>query len=313
MVVLSSNKVAAEELFCQKIYWLNQLSKELPETSLVADYVRPKSYTGKNKSISFQLPKVLSANISKTTNNSYLSIYLILLSTLSILVSKYTRNTDTIIGSPIYKLVKFNEDTNKIVPLRIDVNPELTFKDFLLQVKDTTITAYSQQNYPIDELFQLLNLSSSSNRHPITDIAICLENIHESECLADINNDLTFVFNVSGDEIFGRLDYNESLFNEAVVQYIIKYYINTLECVFKNFDIKLANISCLATDDKQHILEAFNNKVKQYPIKQTINELFDQQVNQTPNRIAVNDQNGQLTYDELNKKANQLARLLLSL
>jgi len=313
MVVLSSNKVVAEELFSQKIYWLNQLSKELPETSLVADYVRPKSYTGKNKSISFQLPKILSANISKTTNNSYLSIYLILLSTLSTLVSKYTKNTDVIIGSPIYKLVEFNEDTNKLVPLRIDVNPELTFKDFLLQVKDTTITAYSQQNYPIDELFQLLNLPSSSNRHPITDIAICLENIHDLDYLADNNNDLTFVFNVKDDEIFGRLDYNESLFTEAVVQYIIKYYNNALECVVNNFDIKLANISCLATDDKQHLLEAFNNKVKQYPIEQTINELFEQQVNQTPNRIAVDDSNGQLTYDELNKKANQLARLLLSL
>lgn len=313
MVVLSSNKVAAEELFCQRIYWLNQLSKELPETSLVTDYIRPKSYTGKNKSVSFQLPKVLSANISKTTNNSYLSIYLILLSNLSTLVSKYTKSTDIIIGSPVYKLREFNEDTNKLVPLRIDVNPELTFKEFVLQVKDATISAYSQQSYPIDELFQLLNLSSSPNRHPITDIAICLENIHNLDYLADISNDLTFVFNVSGDEILGRLDYNESLFNEAVVKYIIKYYINALECVVKNFDIKLADISYLATDDKQHIVEAFNNKVKPYPISQTIDRLFEQQVNQTPNRIAVDDSNGQLTYDELNKKANQLALFLQNL
>ncbi|MBD2309013.1 amino acid adenylation domain-containing protein [Chroococcidiopsis sp. FACHB-1243] len=306
------NTLTAEELFSQKIYWLNQLSGELPETNLITDYVRPITYSGKNKSINFKLSNELSAAIIRLSGNSDLSIYLVLLSALSILMHKYTGNNNTIISSPTYKLENIDENPNNIIPLRISVKEQLTFKDFLLQVKETTIGAYSNQNYSVDELVRLLKLSQNQNRYPFCDIVVLLEDIHQQNYLADLSNDLTFAFKVTGNEISVRTDYNESLFQEDSVWYILKYYLNVLEDVVNNPYLKLADISLLKPIDKQQLLDN-NHKTKQYPITQTIDELFERKVEQTPNRVAVDDGNIQLTYRELNEKANQLARFLQNL
>ncbi|WP_341530413.1 amino acid adenylation domain-containing protein [Nostoc sp. UHCC 0302] len=303
----------AEELFAQKIYLLNQLSGELPETNLITDYVRPIIYTGKNKSLNFQMSNDLSEAIIKLSNNSYLSIYLILLSTFSILIHKYTGNTDNIIGSPAYQLESMDATLNKIIPLRISVEDKLTFKDLLLQIKEITIDAYSHQNYSVEELAKLLNLPSNQNRHLFCDIVILLENIHKQHNFADITNDLTFAFNTVDNLILGRIDYNESLFKEDTIKSFVKYYLNVLECVVNNFKTKIRDISFLKSDDQYQLLEKFNNKTKQYPITQTIDQLFEKQVKETPNRIAVECENSHLTYQELNEKSNQLARFLQDL
>lgn len=313
MIITNKSRytLTAEDLFSQKIYWLNQLSGELPETNLITDYVRPGIYDGKKKSISFELSKDLSEAIIKLTNNSYLSIYLVFVSVISILMQKYTGSKDIIVGSPVLESIDIN--SNKILPLRISVKETLTFKDLIFQVKETTIGAYSHQNYPVDELFQLLNLPHSQNRCPFFDIVILLENIHNQNCLADISNDLAIAFKATGNLIVVRIDYSESLFREDIVRYIIKYYINVLECVINNFHIKIADIPLLKADDKQQLLKQFNNKTKQYPINQAIDKLFEKQVEQTPSRIAVDYENTHLTYQELNELANQLAIFLRSL
>jgi len=65
--------------------------------------------------------------------------------------SSYTSNNDIVVGTPIYKTVS-DGLINKVVPLQTNVKPQISFKDFLLQVKDTTIGAYSHQSYPFNEL-----------------------------------------------------------------------------------------------------------------------------------------------------------------
>ncbi|MCC5608946.1 amino acid adenylation domain-containing protein [Nostoc sp. CHAB 5834] len=313
IAIQSINTLTDEDLFSQKIYWLNQLSGELPETNLITDYIRPVVYSGKNKSISFQLSQDLSAAIIKLSHNSDLSIYLVLLSALSILMNKYTDSKDIIIGSPVYQLEWLNNNSNKIIPLHISVDKNLTFKDLLLQVKETTIGAYSHQNYAVDELVQLLNLPNHQNRCPFFDIAILLENIHNQNDLANISNDLTFTFKAADNLIIGRIDYNKSLFQQNVIRYIIKYYLNVLECIVNDFKTKITDVSFLKSDDKHQLLEQFNSKTKQYPITQTIEQLFEKQVEETPERIAADCENTQLTYQELNEKANQLGIFLQKL
>ncbi|WDD36955.1 amino acid adenylation domain-containing protein (plasmid) [Nostoc sp. UHCC 0926] len=308
------NQITTEELFSQKTYWLNQLSGELPETNFLTDNVRSATYRGKNKSITFELSSGLSEVITKFTKNSYLSIYLILLSTLSILLQKSNRNNSIIVGSPIYQPEGSNDClNNKVIPLRFDINNQFTFKDFLLQVQDTTIDGYVHQNYPFDELIQLLKLPNNQNRCPIFDIAIFLENIHRQQDIADIRNDLTFSFIVHENLIKGKIYYNDYLFQEESIKIIARSYISILECVINNFHVRISDIAILKKEDKEQLLEKFNDNAKQYPINQTIHKLFENQVEQTPQKIGVVFENTQLTYQELNEKANQLARFLRDL
>ncbi|MEH2206134.1 MAG: amino acid adenylation domain-containing protein [Nostoc sp.] len=303
----------SNDLFSQKTYWINKLSGELPETNLMLDYVRPLFSSGKNKSLSFDLSNDLSQAIIKLGNGSYFSIYLILVSALKILLQKYTRNNDVIIGIPVYEKIGIDRVNTKVIPLRTQVTPQLPFKDFLLQVKDAAIAAYSHQNYDFDKLINLLDIPTSPNRCPIFDIIVCLENIHIKSNLNQLDNDITISFTVNGENISADIDYKQYLFQDENIKLIGKYYINILENIISNIAVKISDIALLKDFEQHQLLKEFNNNIKNYPIEQTINQLFEKQVSQTPNNIAVIHKQTELTYQELNYHANKLAKLLRKL
>ena len=303
----------SNDSFSEKVYWINKLSGELPETNLMLDYVRPLFSSDKKKSLSFDLSNDLSQTIIKLAKGSYFSIYLILVSALNILLQKYTRNNDVVVGIPVYETTGINCVNTKIIPLRTQVTPRLSFKDFIFQVKDATIAAYSHQNYNFDEVIDLLELPTSLNRCPIFDIVVCLENIHNKSPLNQLNNDITISFKVDCGSISADIEYKEHLFQDENIKFMSRYYSNILESCINQVNTKISEIVFLKDYEQHQILTEFNNKTKQYPVNQTINQLFETQVSQTPNNIAVTHQQTQLTYQELNHQANQLAELLRKL
>ncbi|GAX38387.1 non-ribosomal peptide synthetase [Nodularia sp. NIES-3585] len=303
--MISSNK-----LFSQKLYWLNQLSGELTETNLITDYVRPSIDKGKTKSIAFDLGDELSQIILNFTQNSNFSTYLLLVSAFKLLLHKYTNNEEIIVGSPIYRQVDNNILNNKIVTLRSTISKGVSFKEFLLEVKKTIINAYSHQNYPFDELVQLLKLPTNPNRCPIFDVILLMRNLHDPNDVADIINDLTIEFCLEDNQINGEIKYNDSLFKEETIKAIARHYANILQQVIYNTNVKISNIVLLAESERYQLLKEFNVNIGDYPVEKTINSLFEKQVKQTPDQIAVVFGNTPLTYEQLNKRANKLAKFL---
>jgi amino acid adenylation domain-containing protein len=308
-----SATVTPEELFSHKIYWLNQLSGEIPETNFLTDYVRPINLDGKNKYLNFELSKNLSSHIIHLTNRSYLSIYLVLVATLNILLYKYTGNHDIVVGLPLYREQNRNNVVNKILPLRSLVNNQLSFHDLLNQTKKTLIDAYVHRNYPVSELFELLNIPQALNRNPICDIVILLENIHDSNHLSSIQNDLTFSFTVTEDKIQGKIEYKDFLFKDESIKAIINSYINILNNIIQNPHTSISDISCITETEEHQLLSEFNSNFGAYPVNKTLHQLFEEQVKLTPERTAVVGDRNKLTYEELNTKANQVAKLLQNL
>ena len=298
------------DLLSQKIYWINKLSGELPETNLMLHYVRPILYSDKNKSLRFDFSNDLSQAIIKLAKGSYFSIYWILVSALNILLQKYTRNNDVIVGIPVYEGIATESINSKVIPLRTQVKPQLSLKDFIFEVKDAIIGAFNNQNYNFDEITQLLELPKSPNRCPVFDIVILLENIHNKNNLNQLNNDITISFLVNSESISANIEYSEHLFQDENIKLMSRYYINVIESIINNINTRISYIIFLKDYDQYQLLSEYNNNTKEYPIEQTINQLFEKQVHQTPNKIALIHQSNQLTYQELNLKANQLARLL---
>jgi amino acid adenylation domain-containing protein len=316
MIVLkpqSKSMLTPEELFHEKIYWLNQLSGELPETNLILDYVRPLRDEGNNKTLSFDLSQELSAAIFKFTQGSNLSIYLVLVSALKIVLHKYTGNHDIIVGSPLYKQASHSGLTKTVVPLRTLVTTQLTFREFLLHVKNTVVGAYSHPHYPLSELVRLLNLPQSQNRCPIFDIVVLWDRIHSTSDRETLNNDITVSGLVKGENIRLTIDYNGSLYREKTIKLMSQTYKNILGCIFEDIHIKLQDILFLKESDRHQLLKEFNNNSRTYPLDQTINQLFEQQVKRVSKSRAVVDNTRHLTYKYLNNKANQLAKLLRNL
>ena len=311
--IKSENSITPEELFSQKIYWLNQLSGKLPETNLTTDYIRPGEDSSNKKSLSFDFSDELSDLVIQFTNKSDFSIYLLLLAAITVLLLKYTGNNDIIVGSPVYKRERCNGLVNKVVPLRLKVTSKLSFKDLLLQVKDTAIAAYSHCHYPFEQLVHSLKLPKNQNRSPIFDIVVLLDNIHNQNDLADLKNDITVLFRVNGNKISGKIEYKELLFKDETIEQIVKHCLNLVKQISKNPSKEISQLDFLEESEKHQLLHEFNNNLKNYPVNQSIHQLFEKQVEQTPNHCAAVFGQTQLTYLELNQKANQLARLLIEL
>ncbi|MEM9486394.1 MAG: amino acid adenylation domain-containing protein, partial [Cyanobacteria bacterium P01_F01_bin.116] len=314
MLVEETRGDISESLFFEKVYWLNQLSRELPETNFIADYIRPSQYSGKYKSVQFELDKAVSQAILALSNDSHTSVYIFLLSVVNVLLAKYTNHSDLIVGIPV--LEGHNHDdksVNTVLPLRAQISQELTFKDVLLQVKERTVGAYVNQGYSVDGLTQLLDLPSYQNRCSLFDVVVLLETIHNYDRTIALNNDVTFSFNLESNRIKGKIEYSDALFADGVMGAIAKCYTTLVNQVINRLDIKLQDITFLDEADRFQLLESFNDNQGIYPLEQTISTLFEKQVEQTPDNIAVVWKDTQLTYQDLNAKANQLARLLQSL
>lgn len=304
----------SESLLTHKVYWLNQLAGELPETNIITDYLRPEVFQGKDKAIAFEFSDNLSQAVIRLGNSSYLSIYLLLLTGFEILLQKYTGNNDLIVGIPSYQSVTGNEGViNQVLPLRLDVNSQLTVKELLLQVKEKVISAYTHQNYSLDKLFcELLNVPQSENRCSIYDIVILLENIHAPNCCKELNNDLKVAFVVDGSIIKGKIEYSQALFKYDAIATIIRQYINVVESVINHLDHQVSQLDFLPEDEKDLLLK-FNDHTQIYPVNKTIFALFVEQVEKSPEHIAVADQQDKLTYQELNNQTNKLAVFLREL
>ncbi|MEM9274436.1 MAG: amino acid adenylation domain-containing protein [Cyanobacteria bacterium P01_F01_bin.143] len=307
-----NQKQYSEDVLSQKIFWHNKLSADIPETNFPLDYTRPLKYFSQDNSFSFRLSDNLSQAIIKLARGSSFSTYWILLSAFNILLQRYTSNDDVVVGIPRYGKIQ-SERSNSILPLRVEVAPQISFQDFLFQVKGEIINIYNHQNCNLDEIIQLLKIPISSNRSSIFDIVVLLENIHDSINLEQINNDITISFLIKNRVIFGTIKYKENLFNSESIELIGNCYSDLLETLIKNIEIKISEINFLPDQEQHKLLKEFNNNTQEYPVTQTINQLFEQQVLKSLHNIAAVHQGAQLTYQQLNKKANQIARLLRKL
>ena len=97
---------------------------------------------------------------------------------------------------------------NTVVVLRNHVHHQLTFKELLLQVRQTIIHAVENQNYPIEVLLRKLKMPASGSNFPLTDLAVLLENIQEKKYLQAIPFNLVFSFLKKGDIIEAEVEYS---------------------------------------------------------------------------------------------------------
>ncbi len=295
-----------------KIYWLNQLSGELSVAKIAPDFLETQDFKAKNNIFQFELPIILSEKIIGFTCNSNLSIYAVLLSCFKILLHKYTDEQEIIIGCPSYHHPGLIEPSkNQILPLRSSVDSNLTFKSFLLEIKNTLIEAYLNQDYSLEKLTDLLDLPVDSNdQSSLFDIIFFLENIHSQKEVTKINNSLTLACLVEKNKIKVKIEYSDLLFQAQTIELISQAYLTIIEQVINNIQLKIADITLLNILEQEQLLVKSTENTQDYPVTKTIPELFTEQVKQTPDKIAAIDNQTCLTYQELNIRANQLARLL---
>ncbi len=302
-------KFLDKKLQKEKAYWSQKLSGQLVATGLPLDYARPEACASEKDEVRLTLDGETARKLFKLCGKSESLILTTLVAAQKICLHKYTGNTDILIGTAIHERYSGVSSLNKVLILRDQISAEMTSKQLLLAVKSTISEAYSHQKYPFDRILDLLDIQYSANRAPLLDVVAILDNPHNRECVSHLKNDITFAFQVSESAVATSIRYNPQLFSRATILLFGEHYERILNGLLDAPDAKISELEMLSTDQKHQLLFDLNDTSRAYP-QQSFNELFEAQVQRTPDAIAVECEAVQLTYRELNERANQLAHHL---
>ncbi|MGE5341852.1 MAG: amino acid adenylation domain-containing protein [Candidatus Omnitrophota bacterium] len=340
-LTLQETIVASTQYTRERDYWAQKLSGEMVKSIFPYDDdphgdhdMREHKETIVN-SVGFDFSEEVQASLLRISGGSNTRLHMVLTAVLAIVLGRYSGNTDMVIGTPIYDQGVGGDFINFInteLNLRLVLDHGQTFKELLLSVRQTIIDAIENQNYPVCALPLQARVTFSTDDLPLYDVMIRVENIHNKEYLSQETVGIGFIFNRIDDRLQLTLEYNPFLYREETVRQIGKNFLHTVRAVLSNLDITIRDVDILCEEEKSRILFSFNDTGTDYPRTKTIDECFEEQVERHGSRIAVigdiykgahmgaplrNSVGAdprvcpQLTYNELNERANFLANELI--
>ncbi|NIM14864.1 MAG: amino acid adenylation domain-containing protein [Candidatus Aminicenantes bacterium] len=312
--------IAAGENLREREYWLNTLSGELERVHFPYDFkIKDKETGGAGKTMAAIVTcyrDELFSKLMRLSNRSDPTLNIILTAALVVLLYKYTESRDIIVGAPIYRQEVERKFLNTVLVLKNRVKPGMTFKQLLVQVKDTIIGATEHYRYPVEMLVEDLNLQHSGEEFPLFDVVILLENIHDKNYIRHIKTNIRFTFCRNDPGIDGRLEYNPLLYEASTAERIAGHYSHLLDEAVTHLDVPLDCLEMVTGEEKEQLLYEFNRTAIEYPKEKSLYELVENQVERTPDKIAAAALERQkkdvvfLSYRELNQGANRLAGVL---
>jgi amino acid adenylation domain-containing protein len=302
---------AASQSLKERAYWLQKLSGDPGKSCFVYDFNKTGNDLPKMESVTSPLTPQLCSRLLWMSNQSDARLHMILVAGFVMLLNKYTESKDIILGTTIYRQKVEGDFINTVLPLRNRVWKDMTFKELLLQVKQTITGAVEHQNYPIKSLLYDLNLAHSEYDFPLFDIAVIVENIQDWKYIRHIHTNINVSFSRTGEDLECKVEYNGELYRRETIEGITGHFNHLMQQALFNVDLPLSQIDLISRQERKKILEEFNNTTKYGNwAEKTIHQLFEEQVEKTPGNIALVWDEKKDTYGTLNEKSNRLARLL---
>ena len=321
------NWLQGEVLETQINYWKKQLKDAPPRLELPTDYPRPPIQSYKGSHYSHTLTPELTEQLKTLSQQEGVSLYMLLLAVFNLLLSRYSRQDDLCIGSPIANrphpqtegLIGFFANT---LVLRNQIKSEQSFQQFLHQTRQTCLDAYQHQDIPFEFLVEQLKPVRSLSYNPIFQVMFAVEN-NDSEALnlpglkiewidssyPFAKFDLSLLALESDGQLNCNWEYATDLFETITIQRMAEHWEVLLQQIVTNPQQTISTLSWLTKADQKQ-LELWNQTNTNYPQDKTLVDLFEEQVNKTPDNIALVFEEQSLTYQELSQKANQLAHFL---
>ncbi len=292
----------------ERKYWINTLKSINRKTFI------PNDLHEYNSSISIDLFEVfyeknLSDAILKIGKDNPYSIQIILNTALAILLKKYIQEEQIAINNPIYKQKEGENYINTFIPVIIQPDDKLSFIELIRIQKDFLIESIKNQNFPVLQLFKRENRTFNMNEW-FTDISLSITNIHNKEYLNSVVSNLLFEFTIES-QISCTIHYNSGLYSVSNIKNILEHLEYILFQVTQNPKIKISDIEILEESEKDNLIHQ-NNSVEKGDENKVIHQLFYHKVKLYPKQEVIISTNKSYTYEELNKKTNQLAHFLQS-
>ncbi len=309
-------------------YWQRQLAGPLPVLALPTDLKRPPQLSYRGASLSFALSPDLTAQLNRLSHTHHSTLFMTLLAAFQTLLHRHTGQEDIIVGTPIANrqrveledLIGFFVNT---LAIRVDLGGEPTFTELLARVRETALSAYAHQRTPFEKLVQVLQPDRDLSYSPVFQVLFTLQNApsqtldlpgltltqHQIPSSAT-RFELECLMFEQEDQLRGILIYSEDLFEEATIRGMLANFEVLLEGIANAPDERINALPLLTAEKEHQLLVEWNDTTAPFPRERCSHELFAEQAERTPHETAVVVGDDRLSFEELNRRANQLAHYL---
>ena len=274
------------------------------------------------------LPEPLVSKLKLLSDQQGVTLFMTLLAGFEILLYRYTGQTDISVGLAIANrnrqelepLIGFFVNT---LVLRTQFTEDSSVAELLQRVREVSLQAYAHQDIPFERLVEALDPARELSRTPFFQALFVLQNAplptvswDGLEATASIleNGTAKFDLTLSAREEDGELElsleYRTELFNAERMKRLLQHYRTLLEGIAVSVDARMGELEILSEAERQQLLVEWNRTEVPYSTNQCVHQLFEEQAARAPQAVAVVEEDGEISYAELNRRANQLAHYL---
>ena len=310
-------------------YWSKQLGGELPMCSWPDGQARPLQESYRGATERFTLPGTLVEKLRTLSQRSGVTLYMTLLAGFVAVLQRYTSQDEITVGS--FTAGRGRPELEEMMgcfvnplALRIAVGGDPTFRELQTRVRDVVLGALAHESVPFAHVVKQAQLRPDPSRHPLFQIVLSqqpqLQHVAPGWDLVseEISNgaselDLLLVIDDRGDEISGPITYNRDLFDAGTIRRVIGHWRTLLQAAADDPSKRIGDLPLLTEAERNEIVFEWNRTSVEFPKRHTLHDCFEDQVRKTPKGTAVSFGGQQLTYEELNARANGVARRLQGL
>ncbi|MFS7878067.1 amino acid adenylation domain-containing protein, partial [Streptomyces asiaticus] len=314
----------------QLAYWREALAGLPDELTLPTDRPRPAVAGHRGRTLDFAIDPGLHERLTALARARGVSTFMVLQSALALLLTKLGAGEDIPVGSPIAgRPDQALEDLvgvflNTLV-LRTDTSGDPTFDQLLERVRRTALDAYAHQDVPFERLVEVVDPERSLARHPLFQVMLMVQNMPAAETtlgglalrpeLVDLGVakvDLSFAFGERPERpgaLSGVCEYSTELFDADSVETLVRRLIQVLDAVTGDPGLRISEVEVLSAAERERVLVEWNDTARPLPARR-VHELYAAQAARTPSAVAVVSGGVELTYAQLEARANRLAALL---
>lgn len=311
-------------------YWRDQLSQSLAPLELPTDRPRPSVQTFVGATESKVLPKYMTRALEEISRESGTTMFMTMLAAFQTQLYLYTSRRDIVVGTATASRTRVEIEgligffTNTLV-MRTDFSGNPSFQEILAQVRETSLNAMAHSDLPFEKIVEELEPKHDLSYSPLFQVGFLYEeapaqpfklpglragtfDVDEGAAKWDLS--LALTDNPQG--ISAYLEYNKDLFEAATIKRMLGHFEHLLEQIIKNRNVKLSELCLLTEPEWNQLVVQYNATRQEFPYEVCFHNLFEQQVERSPAALALCCGSEELSYAQLNAKANQLAHHLIA-
>ncbi|MEK6283280.1 MAG: amino acid adenylation domain-containing protein, partial [Acidobacteriota bacterium] len=314
----------------QLSYWREQLAGA-PVLELPADKSRPVLQSMRGGQEIFRVSAELTGELRELALREGATLFMVLLAVFEVLLARYSRQRDLVVGTPIANRNRYETEELigffvNMLALRVKLEERESFRELVREVREVTLAGYANQDVPFEKIVEELQPERDTSRQPIFQVMFVMQNVLQGELqlkglevsgagggAAVSKYDLSLVVEESGGGLVCGLEYSTELFEAETIRRLGQHWEGLCKEVVKDSEQCIWEMELLGEGEREQLVAGWNQTAVEYEEEKSFHKLIEEQALLRPEALAVVAEDGELSYGELNRQANQLAHYLRGL